>query len=175
MPRGGKQVPSTVSSSYRDSPTPQQNTPLLQELYHLIHRVQVYFMWLMKFILCVDGGEHLVAGNGIFSTRRYRFQVKRPHQKSLEHFTGARTYHRHPWERNSVPRVYASMNHKYLMLRCFWHQNVCARNTWGVGIIEWPCVFNCWWSVLQCWLDCLNALSKPITNVTVNLANENVF
>ena len=44
MPRGGKHVPSTVSSSYRDSPTPQQNTPLLQELYHLIHRVQVLYV-----------------------------------------------------------------------------------------------------------------------------------
>ncbi|XP_065887610.1 SAGA-associated factor 29-like [Dysidea avara] len=38
MPRGGKHVPSTVSSN-RDSPTPQNNT-LLQELYHLIHSVQ---------------------------------------------------------------------------------------------------------------------------------------
>jgi len=47
MPRGGKHVPTAVSS-YRDSPTPQNNT-LLQELYHLIHRVQVC----IKYCLCV--------------------------------------------------------------------------------------------------------------------------
>jgi len=64
MPRGGKHVPSTVSS-YRDSPTPQNNT-LLQELYHLIHRVQVF--------VCVCEGVLVFAFKVIFVLPDYLYQ-----------------------------------------------------------------------------------------------------